>query len=269
MTNKFWMHDARRKTERPSRRASGYTLVSMVVTVVVAAIVLTGAWMTYIGYQAQWKVSNADRMMDQYAAASMQEMTNLLSWSWGAKEISGGRFLRWKFLIDDQVQSAQTMSVWESTHYHRDVEHFVELTYNPSQGILFNGQPPRWVRDNGVNTGYQWGGKPPVSGSGHGPGFGRIMDARDRITLESMTVDINDFRDAGFVPSQEDQARLQMVLKVEIVMHYTSFNPTYFGLYSRGYVRERRYSTEIAMRNWDVEHNDFRDAQVAAAAVHM
>jgi hypothetical protein len=85
------------------------------------------------------------------------------------------------------------------------------------------------------------------------------------MTLESMTIDINDFRGAGFVPSAEDQARLQMVLKVEIVMHYTSSNPTFFGLYNRGYVRERRYSTEIAMRNWDAEHNDFRDEQIKAA----
>jgi hypothetical protein len=261
MTIRFFLQNVRRFAVQRLRSAAGYTIVSTLTTVVVGTIVLTGAWMTYIGYQAQWKVANADRMMDQYAAASMQEMTNLLSWSWGAQQVQGGRNFRWKFLIDDQVKERgpTSMRVWETNYYHRDQENFVFFSYDPNQGILFNGVPPHWARDAMGTNWYQWGGKPSA------PTVRRIVDSRDRISVEAMSIDINDFRDAGFVPSPEDQARLQMVLKVELVMHYTSSNPTFFGLYHRGYVRERRYSTEIAMRNWDVEHNDFRDNQIKAA----
>jgi hypothetical protein len=243
----------------------GFTLVSTVISMLIAGVVLTGAWLGYGDLQVEWRVANADRMMDQYAAAAMQELTNTLSWAWGAKQIQGGRDQRWKFYLDDIVaERPMSVSRWDQL-YHIGPDRMLELSYRPTAGILFNNTPPPWAADR-FNRQYLWAGR-----SGSPQGVLYTMDRRDRMTMEGLQVDFNQFDSylpTGGLPNEK--LKRSMVISVELTMHYTYNSPSWFQvgtrLYGSSYVRERTYRTQIAMRNWDVETNVFRDEVLGQAS---
>jgi hypothetical protein len=251
---------ARRTAQR------GLTLVSMAVSMLISGIVLTGAWMGYNDLQVQWRVSNADRVMDQYAASAMQELTNSLCWAWGAKEVQGdARDLRWKFYLDDIVaERPMSISRWDRD-FHIGPDRMLELTYRPTRGILFNNRTaPLWAAGR-LSGEYLWSGR-----SGARTGVVYAMDRRDRMTVESLLLDLNTF-DSYLTTSQPDEkAKRSQVVRVSLVMHYTYNAPYWFQLgapvYGTSYVRERKYETQISMRNWDVENNDFRDQVLGLAS---
>jgi type II secretory pathway pseudopilin PulG len=237
----------------------GFTLVSTMVSMLIAGVVLTGAWIGYTDLQVQWRVSNADRVMDQYAAAAMQELTNTLCWAWGAKQIQGGsRDPRWKFYLDDIVaEQPMSASRWDRD-FHIGPDRLLELSFRPTAGILFNNTAPPWAADR-FRRQYLWAGR-----SGARPGLVYAMDRRDRMTVEGLQVHFNQFDSyltTGGLPNE--LAKRSMVVRVRLTMHYTYHAPYWFQmgspLYGTSYVRERIYDTQIAMRNWDVENNEFRD----------
>ena len=242
---------------------SGFTFASTTISLIIAGVVLTGAWLAYSDLQVQWRVANADRMMDQYAAASMQELTNTFCWSWGAKQIQGGnRDPRWKFYMDDIVAEHGPMALWK---YHLGPDNLLELTYRPTSGILLNSTTPTWAADR-LGSSYMWIGR-----GGAPRGVVRSFDRRDRMTVESLRIDFNYFpylSNAAGRPNEN--LRRSQVVTVTLVMHYTYNAPYWFQMgtrmYGPSYVRERTYSTQIAMRNWDVETNDFRDKMMGLAA---
>jgi hypothetical protein len=242
----------------------GFTLVSTVIAMLIAGVVLTGAWLGYSDLQVQWRVANADRVMDQYAAAAMQELTNTLSWSWGAKQIQGGaRNPRWKFYIDDLVaERPMSTSTWDRL-YHIGPDRMLELTFRPTSGILFNATAPGWAADR-FNRFYTWTGR-----SGVPQGVLSTVDRRDRMTVEGLQVDFNRFTYVTGSGAPSENLKRSMVMSVELTMHYTYNAPTGFRvgtrLYGSRYVRERKYTTQIAMRNWDVETNVFRDEVLGLA----
>jgi len=238
----------------------GFTLVSTMVSMLVAGVVLTGAWIGYTDLQVQWRVSNTDRVMDQYAAAAMQELTNTLCWAWGAKQIQGGsRDPRWKFYLDDIVaERPMSASRWDRD-FHIGPDRMLDLSFRPTAGILFNNATaPLWAAGR-FDRQYLWAGR-----AGVPRGVLNTMDRRDRMTVESLLVDFNQF-DAYLTTGGQpnEKAKRSMVVKVILTMHYTYNAPYWFQLASRpygtSYVRERQYTTQIAMRNWDVENNEFRD----------
>jgi hypothetical protein len=238
------------------KRERGFTLVSMTIGVLIGTLVLAGAWQVMVNYQAAMKVSYNDREMDQYAASVFKELTDILSWSWGGEEISGGTSsMRWKFLMNDQVnQWGNMQQSWELRYYRRDPQGFITITYSPSEGILYNGSPSHVMLNEGHRF-YHW------QGGGHS---GAPMDRRDRVTMEGLQIDFNNFIDAGTAQGKEAIDR-QMVVVVSMNLHYVGNNTTNFGLFRRGYVREKIYKTQIAMRNWDTPKNQYRTDKERAA----
>jgi type II secretory pathway pseudopilin PulG len=235
----------------------GFTLVSTAVSMLIAGVVLTGAWIGYTDLQVQWRVSNADRVMDQYAAATMQELTNSLCWAWGAKQVQGGRDPRWDFYLDDIVaERPMSSSRWDQ-QFHIGPDRMLQLTFRPTAGILFNNRTaPLWAADR-FNRQYLWSGR-----SGARPGVVYTTDRRDRMTVESLQMDFNLF-DYLTTSVPDEKLKRSQVVRVIMVMHYTYNAPYWFQMgtrpYGTSYVRERRYETQISMRNWDVQNNDFRD----------
>lgn len=237
-----------------SRRSqSGFTLVGTAISAIIGTGILAGAWVAYTDMMIQWRVSHAERIMDQYAAAAMQELTNDLCWSWGAKQIQGGWVNpRWKFYFDDRIEEYGSMDLWK---YNRGADKMIEITYRPTSGILINNVPPSWARDRFTDY-YVWAGR------SYAPrGYTNTMDRRDRMTVESILFDWEEF---GSFPSNEESAlKRQGVMVIKMTMHYT-YRPTNWAekathLYGRNYVRERKYETKIFMRNWDVDTNRYRD----------
>jgi hypothetical protein len=238
----------------------GFTLVSTVVSTLISSIMIAGVWSAYTDLKIQWRVSNAERAMDQYAASAMQDLTNTLSWAWGAKMIQGGPDNpRWKFYLDDIIEEHGLMSVsrWDQT-YHIGPDRMLELTYSKTSGILFNGIRPKWTGERSTHE-YLW------TGRGGAPlGVLRSMDRRDRMTVESLLIDFNRFDYLPYTTGiVNEKLKRSQVVKIELTMHYTYTTPALFGLFARmygnDYVRERKYTTQVSMRNWDVENNAFRD----------
>lgn len=250
-----YLHDIGCKTGwRKQQR--GFTLVTATVSTLVAGVILSGSWLAYGDLQTQWRVSHAERMMDQYAAATMQELANNLSWAWGAKNIqSNPRNIKWAFYMDDIIQEGRLFAA--EYRYQLGPDHALELTYRPTRGILFNSFSPKWASDR-LNTQYIW------SGTGGSPrGVLKTFDRRDRMTLEGILLDFNLFpylRDSIGVSNNPNRAE---VVTVYLTMHYTYNSSPWFNVSSRlfgsSYVRERTYTTQIAMRNWDVENNKYKD----------
>jgi hypothetical protein len=84
------------------------------------------------------------------------------------------------------------------------------------------------------------------------------------MTMESLQIYFNRFEYLPTNPTIENDAlKRSQVVTVELTMQYTYKSSAWFGigtrLYGSNYTRERKYTTQIAMRNWDVEHNEFRD----------
>jgi len=235
----------------------GMTLMSTTMGVFIGIIALGGGWMALDSYKQYWKVAAAERVMDQYGAAAMQELTNLLCWSWGADPgPSGGHSTRWYFVMDDVIEENGPMQLFE---YRRDRNNMLQVSFASTRGLLINGSPPKWAEDR-YRSYYQW--------MGSRPSRGRVKDLNqhDRMTMESMTFELPDF--AQFQIDQTDilaRIRRHQVVKVEFVMQYwhDDTSPMSFRLFGGdSYIRERKFSTFINMRNWDVERNPFRDVQM-------
>jgi len=160
-----------KKSRMRRRLQCGMTLVTMAVSFCVGGIALTGGWMSYMSYKAQWKASNVERMMDQYASSAMQEMTNNLSWAWSASPGGGGAIgARWKFYMDDIIQ--ENGNIGQYRYYRPD--NSLEIRAVTTQGLYFNDRLPSWS-----NRQYLW--------TGYRPGYLKTgsMDHRDRMTVET------------------------------------------------------------------------------------
>ena len=58
--------------------------------------------------------------------------------------------------------------------------------------------------------------------------------------------------------SPEDVAKSRGTVMITMTLQYRYTGNSVFGLYSNEYVRERVYSTQIYMRNWDSNVNQFK-----------
>lgn len=250
------MNKILRRSGRRSQR--GYTLISTAISFTIAGICIAGAWIAYSGMQVQWKVGNADRIMDQYAHSAMQELTNVLSWSWGGEQITGGRTPRWKFRMDDIISEHGQMD--RGWTYRRDLDKMIFLSHSPRRGILINDNEPRWAQDIRGTNWFQW------SGSRPGVNEINVVDQRDRITLEAVTYEFNPFARYGRPRDATSRVKQEGVLEVHMTFHYRYSGGAWRGrgtrLYGDSYVREREFETQIAMRNWDVVSNPYRDERI-------
>lgn len=249
-------HDMPSQERKPRRfRALGFSLVSLSVSLAVSGIMLAGGWMSYCSLLRQWKIGNAERQMDQYAAAAMQELTNDLTWSWAGVELSGAPYSRWKFMYDDLFQENGTMAQSRFGRL-RDAEKFVTFSSHPTMGILIRGQVPAWAGDR-WHPQYLFRGNSPHRNATN------AFDRRDQMSVERFELDWDDM--GQWTGSLQDLARRQALVKVHLIMHYAYRGNSDLGLYGSYYVREREYNTKILVKNWDVEGNAFRDSLVRHA----
>lgn len=225
----------------------GYTLATFVPAVLVASAVITGIWTAFADFRVQIRLCHAEREMDQYAAAALQELTNVMSWCWGAQEIRGGsRNPLWRIAVDDKVEeNGQFVYHYKYADYVNR-EGMLSLSYNSTRGILIGGIEPAWARSGGTNEYVFIGSRP---GNHELP----TMDRRDRITIEGMTMDWGIDESVSNV-----QTAKMATVNVELVMQYRYRDNGVFGLYDQEYIRERIYSTRILMRNWLADNNEFR-----------
>jgi len=183
--------------------------------------------------------------MDQYAQSAMQELTNKLSWAWDAKMIQGGnRSTRWNFMIRDEINEHQT---WVPD-WSLEPNHYTQVRYAPTGGLLIGNAPPRWVTDHWQDY-YQWFGR---SAS---PREIRQFDRRDRMMMESLLFEVDNSRWAD----QALRDKSPVNINVEMTMQYRYRANSLFGLYSREYARERTYRTSVYLRNWWSDINELRD----------
>ncbi len=250
-TNKRTRTTDPRSTRKRWRR--GFTLVSTTISFTVAGVVLAGAWMAFANMRTQWKIQNAERLMDNYGHMAMKELTNIMSWGWGAEQLGGGRYERWKTVVDDLIEEHGLMNNWTyRTVNSNQGYHFIELTYHPQRGVLWNNRIPDW-------NDYQF--------LGHSPRVFHLNDfnRQDRMTVEGLRLNLPQYRTEFPVNlSGEDNPDgifklRENVMEVTLTLHYTHRNSSAWGLYSGYYVRERQYRTKICLRNWDVESNPFRE----------
>jgi hypothetical protein len=228
-----------------SERQRGYTLVSTTIAFMISGFVLTGAWLAFRDMQAQMRVNFAERIMDQYAQSAMQELTNKLSWAWDAKMIQGGsRNTRWNFMIRDQINEHQT---WVPD-WQLEPNHYTQVRYQPTGGLLIGNQPPRWMTDHWRNE-YVWFGRSSRAGEV------RAFDRRDRMTMESLLFEVDNSRWAA---DQVERNKAPVNINVELTLQYRYHANSMFGLYSREYVRERTYRTSAYLRNWWSDINELR-----------
>jgi hypothetical protein len=240
----------------PRRRLHGFTLVSLAVSVAASGILLASGWISYASMLRQWKIGSAERVMDQYAASVMQELTNDVSWAWAAEPQGSSR---WRFQFDDLIDENPASSASSPMMALRDANKFVTISYNPTQGILVRGQTPKWAGDI-YHPQYKFVGSSPHMNET------RAMDRRDRMTVEALAFDWN-LEDQGVfrTTSLEDVQRRKGLVKVTLTMHYTYRGNGGLGLYADYYTRERIYTTQIFMKNWDTEGNAYRDSLVKHA----
>jgi hypothetical protein len=241
-----------------SRLQGGFTIVSTAMGVIVGTVVLTGAWMGFNDMKVQWHVANADRQMDQYAASVMQDITNTASWAWGAKIINPGpRNLRVKFLMQDLISEYGPLQLMVDKRPD-DQEGFRTLTYDSRAGIMWGGRPPRWARDQANHNQYVFTGTTP------GMYRTKAFDRRDQTSIEGMVVEFNRMDRYYMGSDPREPLKRQGLVEVSLTMHYT-YTATNAGrhilgrLFSDRYVHERIYTTQVFMRNWDVEQNAYKD----------
>ena len=218
----------------------GFTLVSTVVAFTLSGVVFAGAFLAYNNLKTQMHVLTCDRQMDQYAQACFQDLTNVLSWSWGGVQLQGGHdHPRWRFKVEDFTKEYGTQ------YPYQPINGFVEVTYQRNRGLLINGRIPPWQEERGLEQ-YDFVGAHPRRLET------RTMDRRDRMMIESMTME------RAF--SQYDSLGSRAAVIITMVLQYSYEADSRFGMYTREYVRERKYQTQIFMRNWDSDVNkEFRE----------
>jgi hypothetical protein len=229
---------------RPTLKTQGgFTIFHALVGGLIAGVGMTGTWIAYANYSMQARVMNADRQMDQYAASAMQEMTNLLTWSWGANPIRGGSTPLWQFQIFDSIAEN---GAYNSHGGGYVVSHqFLDLTYRAAGGIVFSNQYPQWAVGRTASY-FIWRGQPNLQ---HDRQY--AFDRRDGMSVTGMTIDY---------PAQPGPYWMMKrgFYEIEIRMQYRYTAPYGISLFSNQYVHERLYHTKIFPRNWDVEQNDWR-----------
>lgn len=240
-------HDAFKSEAGPvsvSKRQRGFTLISTAISFTLSGLVLAGAWMAYRDMQAQMHVNFADRQMDQYASAAIQELSNKLSWAWTAREIQGGyNNTRWNFLVRDEVDEYGTwMPPWQL-----EGDGFTQVRFAPTRGLLIGNSPPNWAEDNYIDY-YQWTGRSARIGET------RTLDRRDRMTMESLFFD---WEESDWDADQVEYENAKCAVQVELTLQYRYRANSMFGLYSRDYARERNYRTSFYMRNWPSDINEY------------
>ena len=131
-------------------------------------------------------------------------------------------------------------------------EGYVNLTYDRYRGILRNNVPPTWAEDH-FRSQYVFIGTSPRDAESH------VMDRRDRMTIEGLTMDISR---SPYVNTADPVAftKARGVVNVSMTLQYQYQGNSLFGLYPTDYVRERTYTTQVYMRNWDInDNNSFRE----------
>jgi hypothetical protein len=235
---------------RPSLNAQGgFTFFHALVGFMIAGVGMTGAWMAYWNFQMQARIAFADQQMDAYATSALQDLNNMLSWSWGGApprgQINGSWNSTWSFMIKDDIPG--------NSPYNSYTTHNGLLTIGmlSSGGIQINSNQPPWARNR--NQGYYiWRGRPSVTGSNVS-----AFDRRDGMTMTGLMFDY------PAIASNLREIKYAYV-GVEMRMQYRYSANSGISLFSNQYIHERTYRTRVFLRNWDVESNAYRDQRLAA-----
>jgi hypothetical protein len=200
--------------------------------------------------------------MDQYAHSAMAELTNVLSWSFGAEQAGSGNNVRWKIsLMDYALENAGSHGTGLlSYRYTTDMFYLlrginggrVYLTYDRNKGILFDRQEPEWaVSDRGNHSQYIWRGAVTRNPNENLAAY----DRRDRMEMVGLELDLPLTGD----PDIDEPWHRHAVVGIKITMQYRYDAVHGVSLFTDEYVRERTYSTKVFCRNYDVNQNLFRD----------
>jgi len=244
------------------QRAAGFTLVSQLLSVFVGATVLLGGWAAYRDFQMQWRVSNAERQMDQYAQSAMQELVNILQWSCGAHTpnvanqadritIAIGDFVgeNGGLFSGNNMRTGHfpyaTDNYFTASKYikgHAMNGGFIRVTYHQDRGILINGNEPAWAD----NDNYVWRGRPLRNTRDMLAAF----DRRDRTRVTEFAVDFPLYNDPyATLEGDGGKTMRSSVIKIKLVMQYRYHMDDTFSVYGEDYVRERVYETSVCFLN--------------------
>lgn len=244
------------------KRAAGFTLYEQMIVVFVGSAALLGGWAAFRDFSMQWRVANAERQMDQYAQTAMTEIVNVLQWSLGAYQLSGGRNPTWRIAIGEQVgennglnstnregghfpyQTDNYFTMTQFLYNHKTSGGFITLGHQADRGILFNGGQPDWA-NNRVDQ-WVWRGRQARDPQRMLAAF----DQRDRMRVIEFSVDyplVTDPR-ANYESNYGREFK-SSAIKVKIVMQYRYRASEGIGLYGDDYIRERVYETTVSPLN--------------------
>ncbi len=254
-------------------RAGGFTLMSQIVVVAIGSIGLLGGWTAYRDFSMQWRVTNAERQMDQYAQAAMSEMINVLQWSMGAYQLAGGRNPLWRIAMGEYVgENGGFNAGMDAGAGHFPYRHdgyftdtwalydpnmlggFVLLSHRSDQGILFNRTQPEWA--NNRSGQYVWRGSNRSRNNELA-----AFDRRDQMSVKSFSLDFPLSTDpvlANLSNEIERRTIAQSVIRIKLVMQYRYRAANGIGLYGDDYIRERVYETSVSPLNFGKSINDNR-----------
>ncbi|NUO18721.1 hypothetical protein HUU59_04665 [bacterium] len=252
------------------RRAAGFTLASQAVSVFVAATVLLGGWAAYRDFSMQWRVSNAERQMDQYAQTAMTEMVNLLQWSLGGYQITSGRNPRWRIAIGEQVNengglnsidragghfpyiTDNYFTTGQFVNDHKTYGGFVTLSHNIDRGILINEREPYWA--GSAADQWVWSARQARNARTELSAF----DQRDRMRVTEFSIDYPLLNDPRATYEANPLEFTRSTIRIKMVMQYRYRSSDSIGLFGDDYIRERVYETSISPLNWGSAISDNR-----------
>lgn len=259
------------------RRASGFTLVSQVVSVFIGSMVLLGGWAAYRDLSMQWKVANAERQMDQYAQNALGEIVNTLQWSMGAYPIASGRNPRWKIAIGEYIgengglnsnvaqdghfpyQNDAYFTLTQTAYQHVMFGGFITLQHNMNRGIMINGREPYWAGTQAEQ--FVWRGQQTRDGQRELSAF----DRRDRMTVSAFAIDFPLATDPDAPFEGLGATTLQSAaIRVKLTMQYRYRATDWIGIFGDDYIRERTYETSVCPLNHgkSIEDNPYFDQYV-------
>jgi hypothetical protein len=239
--------------------SSGFTLVSQAVIVFIGSTALLGGWAAYRDFNMQWRVSNAERQMDQYAHSTMTGLINIFQSSWGAQELASGRSPIWRFAIMEAVKENlglnstseadghypyQTDNFFTANQYtfgHSMDGGFVRVSAHPDRGVLINGTYPKWANPRTSWSTYFWRGNARIR-----PDELSCYDSRDRMQMTSLELDYEFYNDPNVTLAGESGKQLKFgVITIRMVLQYRYRADDIIGLYGDDYIRERVFETKI------------------------
>lgn len=242
------------------RRAGGFTLVSTVVASMLAGFVVTGAWMAYRNLNMQWHTASIEQQMDQYANMTLKEMSNLMGWGWCDVLLQGGsRNPRMKVYFQDRWNewgNWRNNADWADYNRRLASDSSMTITYSPFRGLLLGGDELKFAND----LNYQFTGRT-VRGSDRMP----VLNQTDRISVTGLEFGWPTYQfelpPPGADPDRPNKMRKGVVI-LTMTLQYRHrgdpLNGAFSGMFGEEYVKERTYSTQIYLRNWDVDPNTFR-----------